>query len=217
MGTISIRLSPPDQAGAFTGLLRVPHPSCLAHIHESNPRLMETSPQLQQAQERLQDARTLSRVIENRIEKIIRRLLLKLGIPVFAKEDFGKAYDGLFFTIKINIDRSAEGSWSSVVRMEFIQEVLLARDSSIQIEAVTWNNAPFRREYGELEFTHEFFARMVEGLGQHELETLRLKWVVNRIIDENIRKGVESFVCAYRRDNPVKRGRSYDTAPLDEK
>jgi hypothetical protein len=188
----------PDQAGALKGLPGVPLPFCLLHI--SYPFDEPTPDRKYEFISR--QKMTLSR----RIEKIIRRLLLKAGIPILSNTVSTVPQNGLSFHVHISISLLHEGIIDYSVRMELIQEVLLARDPAIKIEAVTWGGHPVTGRYRSAEESEEF---LVEEITKH-------------IIQVHIRSEVRSLVSNYRYDNQpdeakqIEYDRSYDTGPLND-
>src|SRR5262249_5829769 len=110
---VRIRLAPPIQSGAFKGLSRVPVPSCHCHI-------LGLSDDLGPGEVRQEE-----RILERKVEKIVRRLFLKAGFLLLSVEDSIEI--PLFFQIDISVRVTAKYEISSSVHMEFIQEVFLVR------------------------------------------------------------------------------------------
>jgi hypothetical protein len=143
------------------------------------------------------------RGIERRIEKIIRRLLLKAGITLLSKEQSSKFYNGMMFQVEIAVNLLQENLICYSVRMQLIEEVLLARDPNIKIEAVIWGSGSFTG-----------YCRRPKPYAVEE--------IVEHIIQEHIAGNVRSLVSSYQIDNEPddlkqrELARKYDTGPLDE-
>ena len=188
----------PIQSGSLRGLPGIPSPICLFHItcYFEGPDSKQRYEQISQQE----------RTIRRRIQKIIRRLLLKAGVPLLGKEDRSKSYEGMMFQVDISISLLQEDLLSYSVRMQIIQEVLLARDPNIKIEAVTWDGGSITG-YSRRQEVKDFYA--VED-------------IVENSIKEHIVEKVRSLASSYWNDNEpddMKQMESdgrYDTGPLDE-
>jgi hypothetical protein len=183
------RLTPPDYTGSLKGLPGIPPPDCVLLISRSNNdfRDLQKSRQHEQTDD----------VSRRRIEKLIRRLLLKAGLPVFSTQQWLESHRGLYFKVKVSV--SVEEPFSATVEFQLIQEVLLSRDPSIKIEAITWRYGPGTVYFRKSDWEEE------------ELIQSRLYY----LHQSNILEGVQDLVCAYRRDNQIPH-RSYDGRPLKE-
>jgi hypothetical protein len=191
----SPRPFPPIQWGSLKGLPAIPSPFCVFHIGRSfeGPESTQEYKEISQR----------NRGIERRIEKIIRRLLLKAGVPFLSSEQPSKFYNAMMLQVEIDINLLQENLFSYSVRMQLVEEVLLARDPNIKIEAVTWGSCP------------------VTGYCRRH-EPYAVEEVVDLIIREHIVKDVRSLASSYLSDNEpddLKQRESdgrYDTGPLDE-
>lgn len=157
-----------DQAGSLRDLPGIIPPSCF--IITAFP---DQSLSREQNQERMRQAQTQAQ----RISKIIRRMFVKVGIHII-----GPGWDKLFapprFEVQVCYGISPNKPASFSVEMHLIQEVLLARDPNIKIEAVTWKYGPIQGE------------AYVDGEADPECGA-----------DPHIREGITKFISSYLFEN----------------
>jgi hypothetical protein len=134
-------------------------------------------------------------------------LLLEEGIKLLEAEESEGLYGYMRFLVMVDIDQSREGRLTYWVRMQLAQEVLLARDPSIKIEAVTWGGGDPITGYSRC--------------GSRD-EAQALEMLIEEIIRSHIEGRVHDLATSYQVDNepdhlkPEERGGKYDTGPLDE-
>ena len=172
-----IRTVPPLQSGSLKGLPGIPLPFCSIHISR-----IFGDPLSKQNQECYQK----SEIAERRIQKIIKRMLRKSGVPILGKEEWNEPYERPFFKAEISIDLLPQRRMSSSVEMSLIQEVLLVRDSSIKIEAASWRYGPIRS-----------YSTIYDDLDEAD----SIEYLVERVIRTHIRDGINGFISSYRSDN----------------
>jgi hypothetical protein len=186
--TVTIRQVPPDYSGSLKSIPGIPPPSC--HLLITRP--FDECTDRQKFQKNLLEERR----IEQRVGKIIRRLLLKAGIPVLSTDQWLESNPDLYF--KVSISLSLLEPFDASVEMRLIQAVLLARDPTIKIEAVTWEYA---RNCG--------FYR-IDPDDEYQIQN----WIY-QLVQSEVRQGIHNLVWAYKSDNHI-RDKGYDTGPLNE-
>lgn len=191
---VSYQPLPPNYSGALKDLAGIPPPFSTINIW--CPSDTYRDPQKSQKIDQ-QEQLTIQRVA-----KIIRRLLLKAGVPVLGADQWLQENPVLFF--KVNISVSILDPFPATVDMKLIQGVLLERDPAIKIDAVTWSYGP----------TKDHFYRDDEDV------EYAIQYQIDNIIRKHVLAGVQSLVYTYKNDNRVNdiqlMDRSYNTGPLDE-
>jgi hypothetical protein len=186
---VSFRTLPPVYSGSLKGLPGIPPPFCLLDIsrHFDDYRDREKS-QKHDREEAL---------LRQRVGKIVRRLMLKAGLPLLSRDQWLQVNQIPFF--KVSISLGLLEPFPAFVEMKLIQEVVLERDPTIKIEAITWN----------YESGTTYFRR--SDAGEESVVQNR----INYLIQGPILSGIGNLACTYKEDNRVI-GLSYNTGPLDE-
>jgi hypothetical protein len=112
-----------------------------------------------------------------RVSKVIRRILVKAGIPII-RSGWDKPFAPPRFEVQVLYGLVHNKPASFSVEMHLIQEVYLARDPNIKIESVTWKYGPIQGE------------RYVDGEPEPE-------WGADR----HIREGVANFISSFQSQN----------------
>lgn len=156
-----------SQAGALRNLPGIIPPMCF----------ITCFPNESFSREKNQESQEESQLHAQRVSKIIRRMFVKVGIPII-RSGWDKPFAPPRFEVQVRygVFRNKPASFS--VEMHLIQDVLLARDPSTRIEAVTWSYGPIQGEmYRDGEPDPEWGA------------------------DRNIREGVGKFISSYLYQN----------------
>jgi hypothetical protein len=184
---VSFRSTSPDYSGSLKGLPGIPPPCCLLLISRpfDDYRDRVKCQKIDQQEE----------LMRQRMGKVIRRLLLKAGLPLLSSDQWLEANPDLFFNVSLRV--SLLDPFPASVEMKLIQGVLLERDPTIKIKAITWNyesSTAFHRSDEDEEY-------VVQNRIYHLTQSLVLA-------------GISNLACAYKEDNRIK-DKSYNTAPLD--
>jgi hypothetical protein len=185
----TFRQFPPDYSGSLKGLPGIAPPHCFLFIERPGYDVSD-----RQQRQRHRQEEDVSR---RRIEKFIRRLLIKARVPVLSQEQRVQSHPNHYFIVKISLDLTEP--FVTSVEMQMTQEVQLARDPAIKINAVTWHYGPMEKYF--------------DSSDQEEEEVIQNR--LYQLLQTNVLEGVHKLACSYKYENQIPH-RSYNRRPLNE-